>query len=424
MLVILFVVFSLFLLFGVPTVISMGIAVIPAIILTDIPFSMIVQKTIIGCESFVLLAIPLFIYAGVIMDHSGITRNLVDLAKACIGYIRGGLGMSVIVGEMFFSGISGSTAADVSAIGSLLLPSLDKAGYPKKYSIALVSAASGMGILIPPCNMMVVLGSLGGISVAALFLGGFLPATVMALFILVLVYIDARKNNFPKEKFFTFKEYIRIILNSIIPLGMPAIIFGGILGGFFTPTEAASVAVIYAVIVGRFVYRTITFRQLGSMAIETGVLTGMIMLLVGIAATFSYLITVGGLTEFIANTIISINPSPWFFLVIVSLVFIFIGSVLEGIGALLIFIPVFMPIVDKLNVDHVHFGIVVMASIGLGLFLPPVGVGVLIACGIGGLKASDILKELGIFLFVLYLGLLVVIFFPWFTLIVPRLAGF
>ncbi len=424
MLILLFVVFTFFLLLGVPTVISMGIAVIPTILLADIPFSMIIQKTILGCESFVLLAIPLFIYAGVIMDHSGITRNLVDLAKACIGYIRGGLGMSVIVGEMFFSGISGSTAADVSAIGSLLLPSLDKAGYPKKYSVALVSAASAMGILIPPCNMMVVLGSLGGISVAALFLGGFLPATVMAIFILALVYIDARKYNFPKERTFTFKEYIRIVLKSIIPLGMPAIIFGGILGGFFTPTEAASVAVVYAVIVGRFVYRTITFKQLWDMAIETGILTGMIMLLVGVADTFSYLITVGGLTEFIANMIISINPSQWFFLVIVSLVFIFIGSVLEGIGALLIFIPVFMPIVDKLNVDPVHFGIVVMASIGLGLFLPPVGVGVLIACGIGGLKASDILKELGIFLSVLYLGLLVIIFFSWFTLVVPKLAGF
>ena len=166
------------------------------------------------------------------------------------------------------------------------------------------------------------------------------------------------------------------------------------------------------------------FKQLWEMAIETGVLTGMIMLLVGIAATFSYLITVGGVTEFISNLIMSISPAPWFFLIIVSLVFIFIGSVLEGIGALLIFVPVFMPIVQQLQVDPVHFGIVVMASIGLGLFLPPVGVGVLIACGIGGMKASEILKELGIFLLVLYLGILVIIFFPWFTLIVPRVTGF
>lgn len=424
MIIMLLVVFSIFLSLGVPTVFSMAIAVVPAILTTDIPFNMIVQKMIIDCESFVLLAIPLFIYAGIIMDHSGITRNLVNLAKGVIGYIRGGLGMSVIVGEMFFSGISGSTAADVSAIGSLLLPSLDKAGYPKKYSIALVSAASGMGILIPPCNMMVLLGALGGISVAALFLGGFLPATVMAVFILVLVYFDARRYKFPKERVYTFREYVSIFIKSIIPLGMPIIIFGGILGGFFTPTEAAAVAVIYAMIVGVVIYRSITLKQLWEMAIETGVLTGMIMLLVGIAATFSYLITVGGVTDFISNLIMSISPAPWFFLIIVSLVFIFIGSVLEGIGALLIFVPVFMPIVQELQVDPVHFGIVVMASIGLGLFLPPVGVGVLIACGIGGLKASEILKELGIFLLVLYLGILVIIFFPWFTLIVPRVTGF
>ena len=424
MIIMLLVVFSIFLSLGVPTVFSMAIAVVPAILTTDIPFNMIVQKMIIDCESFVLLAIPLFIYAGIIMDHSGITRNLVNLAKGVIGYIRGGLGMSVIVGEMFFSGISGSTAADVSAIGSLLLPSLDKAGYPKKYSIALVSAASGMGILIPPCNMMVLLGALGGISVAALFLGGFLPATVMAVFILVLVYFDARRYKFPKERVYTFREYVSIFIKSIIPLGMPIIIFGGILGGFFTPTEAAAVAVIYAMIVGVVIYRSITLKHLWEMAIETGVLTGMIMLLVGIAATFSYLITVGGVTDFISNLIMSISPAPWFFLIIVSLVFIFIGSVLEGIGALLIFVPVFMPIVQQLQVDPVHFGIVVMASIGLGLFLPPVGVGVLIACGIGGMKASEILKELGIFLLVLYLGILVIIFFPWFTLIVPRVTGF
>jgi len=424
MIIILFIVFSIFLFMGVPTVFSMAIAVVPAILTTNIPFSMIVQKMIIDCESFVLLAIPLFIYAGIIMDHSGITRNLVNLARALIGYVRGGLGMSVIVGEMFFSGISGSTAADVSAIGSLLLPSLNKAGYPKKYSVALVSAASGMGILIPPCNMMVLLGALGGISVAALFLAGFLPATVMAFFILVLVYFDARRYKFPKDRVFTFREYVSIIIKSAIPIGMPAIIFGGILGGFFTPTEAAAVAVIYAMIVGLFIYRSITVKQLWEMAIDTGVLTGMIMLLVGIAATFSYLITVGGVTDLIANSIMSISPSPWFFLIIVSLVFIFIGSVLEGIGALLIFIPVFMPIVQELQVDPVHFGIVVMASIGLGLFLPPVGVGVLIACGIGGVKANEILKELGIFLLVLYLGILVIIFFPWFALIVPRLAGF
>jgi tripartite ATP-independent transporter DctM subunit len=424
MIITLLLVFSVFLVLGVPTVFSMGIAVFPAIFFTRIPFNMIVQQVIMSCESFVLIAIPLFIFAGVVMDHSGITNNLVNLAKALIGYVRGGLGMSVIVGEMFFSGISGSTAADVSAIGSMLLPSLERASYPKKYSIALVSAASAMGILIPPCNMMVVLGALGGISVAALFLGGFLPATVMAAFIMALVYYDARRLNFPKEQTFGFREYLIIFIKSLIPLGMPAIIFGGILGGFFTPTEAAGVAVVYAVFVGLFIYRTITIKQIWDMAIETGVLTGMIMLLVGIAGTFSYLITVGGVTEFIDNLIVSISPSRWFFLVIVSFIFIFIGSVLEGIGALLIFTPVLMPLVEKLQVDPVHFGIVVMASIGIGLFLPPVGVGVLIACGIGGVRSSDMLKELGIFLFVLYMSLLVIIFLPWFSLVIPRLAGF
>jgi tripartite ATP-independent transporter DctM subunit len=401
----------------------MGISVIPVILVEGIPFGMIIQQIIIGCESFVLLAIPLFIYAGIIMDHAGITANLVNLAKGLVGSIRGGLGMSVIVGEMFFSGISGSTAADVSAIGAILLPSLDKAKYPKKYSVALVSAASAAGILIPPCNLMVVLGALGGISVGALFLGGFLPATVLSVFMLVLVYVDARRYSFPKEASYNSRQLFRIIIASLIPLGMPIIIFGGILGGFFTPTEAAAVAVVYAVIVGLFVYRSITLRQLWDMAIETGVLTGLIMLLVGVAATFSYIITVGGVPDIIGKFILSISPSPWIFLTIVALVFIFIGSVLEGIGAVLIFIPVFMPIVQKLGVDPVHFGIVVIASIGIGLFLPPVGLGVLIACGIGGIKPHDILKELSIFLFILFVGLLVVIVFPWFTLVVPNLGG-
>lgn len=423
MITLLFVVFSVFLILGVPTVFSMGIALIPAVLIAKVPFNMIIQKIVMGCESFVLLAIPLFIYAGVIMDHTGITGNLVNLAKALVGFVRGGLGMSVIVGEMFFSGISGSTAADVSAIGALLLPSLDKAGYPKKYSISLVSAASAMGILIPPCNMMVVLGSLGGISVAALFMGGFLPAVLMALFILALVYFDAKRYHFPREKTFTLREYISIIFKSLIPLGMPAIIFGGILGGFFTPTEAAAVAVIYAVIVGLFIYRSITLRQLWNLAIEAGVLTGLIMILVGVASCFSYMITVARVPETIGRLIVSISPTAWFFLIVVSLVFIVIGSILEGIGALLIFVPVFLPLVKQLNVDPVHFGIVSVAAIGIGLFLPPVGVGVLIACAIAGMKPSEILKDLAIFLGVLCIALVVIIFFPWFTLVIPKLAG-
>lgn len=424
MILMLFSVFFPLLLIGVPIAFSMVISCIPVLLYKPtIPYSMIIQTTFFTMDSFILMAIPLFIFAGVIMEHSGIALNLVNAAKAMIGFVRGGLALTVILGEMFFSGISGSSAADASAIGSLLLPSLSKAGYKKSYSVSLVAAASAMGILIPPCNSMVILGAIGGIPVGALFMGGFLPATVMAILIGILVSYQAHKNKFPKEEIPSLKGYFLIIARSLIPFGMIGIIFGGILTGVFTPTEAAGVAVVYAIFVGLFIYRSITFSQLYKLAIEAAALSGLVMILVGVSAAFSYLMAVAKVPEFVSNMILAISPTKWFFLIVVSLVFIFLGSILEGAGALIIFVPIFVPLLHRLNVDPIHFGIVLVAALGIGLFLPPMGVGLLITCGIGKVSVHDVIKDYLIFLVILGVGLTFIIFFPWITLFVPKILG-
>jgi tripartite ATP-independent transporter DctM subunit len=376
---------------------------------------------LLGTDSYVLMAIPLFIIAGNLMDHSGISDRLVYLAKALIGHVRAGLGMVVVVAEMFFSGISGSTIADVSAMATMLLPSMKKAKYPPPYSTSIVAAASAMGILIPPCNLMVILGSLMNVSVAALFLGGFVPALILGLLLMVIIYIQSYKYKLEGEKRASFRILVKSTIGSLIPLGMPIIIFGGILGGICTPTEAAALAVFYAVIVGLFIYKTLNLRLIWKILIDSSVMSGMVMFLIGLASIFSYVLATKHVPEAVAAGIFKISSHPLFFLTISNLVFIVIGSVLEGLPAVIIFLPIFLPICEQLGIGLIHYGILVVASVGIGLFLPPVGVGLVIACGMGMVSIEQVFKPMMIFVIYLFIGLTFLTIFPWFTTFIPDL---
>jgi tripartite ATP-independent transporter DctM subunit len=413
-------VFAILILVEVPVAFSMGVAAMVGMLAKpELPFSIVSQRTILGINSFVYIAIPMFILAGSLMEHGGISRRLVVLAKALVGHFRGGLGMSVVVSEMFFSGISGSTVADVSAVSGMLLPGMKRAGYKPEYAVSIVSAASAMGILIPPCNLMVVLGAIANVSVAALFFAGFIPAFVLALVLMVTLFVQATQQGLPAEKRASWRRLGAALLDSLIALGMPVIIFGGILGGVATPTEAASLAVFYALIVTLFVYREIKPSRLPRILLDTTVVSGTVMLLIGLASILSYLFAVEQVPQAVAGGMVSMNVQPWLFLIISSLIFITLGSLLEGIPAALIFVPILLPVAELLHVDTLHFLIIVVAAMGIGTFLPPAGMGLLIACGIGQVSMTQAAGPMMVFVFVLSAGMLILIFVPWLTEVLP-----
>ena len=385
------------------------------------PLSIIIQQMFLAVDSFVLLAIPLFILAGALMETGGIAVRLVRFAQALVGWIRGGLAMAVVIAEYIFSGISGSTIADVSAIGSTMIPPMTRAGYRPEEAVSVVAAASAMGILVPPCILMIVIGSIANVSVAALFVGGFIPALVLAIAIMVYIYVQARRGGVAPPRRTSLRELPRAFVGALTPLGLPVIIFGGILGGVMTPTEAAAVAVFYAAIVGLFVYGEIRWTQLPEILIQSAVVTANVCFLLGTAAVVAWILVVQQVPALLASAMATVSPGPAAFLVLTAVLFILLGAILEGLPAVVIVLPTFLPVVKQLDIDLVHFCIVVVAATGIGLFLPPIGVGLFISCGIANVTVDRVIRPMMPYVVFLCLGLLVVILVPWFTLVLPRL---
>jgi len=385
------------------------------------PLLIIPNRMVGGIDSFPLLAVPFFILAGELMNTGGITQRLVNLAKILVGHIRGGLGMVVVVGEYFFSGISGSTVADVSAIGSLLIPAMKKAGYKPENAVAIVSAATAMGILVPPCITMVVLGGITGVSIGMLFMGGFLPAVVLAICIMALIYVQAIKENLPVEERLPLKEALKSTVDAVIPLMLPVIIFGGILSGAATATEVSVIAVVYGFLVGAFVYKEIRINQIIPILIRTVIITGTVMFLVGASSVLSWIFATNQVPQKIGALIFHISTSPWIFLLLSNIIFILMGAALEGLPALIILIPIFFPLLNQFGVNPLHYGILVVASLGIGVFLPPIGMGIFIACKFAEIDIGEAAGTFMPFLLVLFVGLLIISYVPWFTLVLPNI---
>jgi tripartite ATP-independent transporter DctM subunit len=407
---------------GMPIVFAMGIACALFLVLfKNSPPVVLHTRMVGGIDSFPLLAVPFFILAGELLNTGGVTKRLVDLAKVLVGHVRGGLGMVVVVAEYFFSGISGSTVADVSAIGSLLVPALKKAGYTSEDTVSIVSAATAMGILVPPCIPMVVLGGMTGMSVGALFAAGFIPAIVLGLCIMVLIYVQAVRRDFAVATRVPWKESLRAAMGAIIPLLCPAIIFGGILSGAATATEISVVAVVYAFLVGVFFYGEIKWSDLIPMLSNTVRTTGAVMFLVGFASVLSWIFATNQIPQLVAGAAMRISSSPFVFLVLSNVCFILLGAMLEGVPAMLILVPIFLPVVTQLGIDPLHFGILVIASLGIGLFLPPVGMGIFIACTFAEIDVGKVFRSFAPFLVALFVGLLIITAVPWLTLVLPNI---
>ena len=420
--IVLILAFVILLALGIPVAFSMAVGTIAGFFVLDIPLETIAQKMMSGIEPFPFVAIPLFILAGSLMETGGISRRLVALATAVVGHIRGGLGVVVVVSELLFSGISGSSVADASAIGSILIPSLVKAGYPPERAAAIVAAASGMGILIPPCLVMVILGAMSGLSISALFMAGFLPGILMALALIVVIHIQARRGTLPgSHGAFSWPRFRVALRESILPLGMPIVLFGGILGGVATATEAAVLAVIYALALDLLFYREMKWRDIKRILVQTGITTGAVSMLAGVASAMSWVFATLGIPAAIAGALQEFTTSPYLLLALVAISLIIFASILDGLPALIIFFPIFSATMAKYGVDPLHFGLLSVAALGIGLILPPVGLLLVVVCQIGGVSLSAVTRPMMPYIGILVLMLLVIAFVPWFVLIVPRL---
>ena len=414
--------FAVLLVLGIPVAFVIGTAGFVGLYWSgQYPLTVIVKQIFEGVDSFVLLAIPLFILAGALMETGGIAVRLVRLAQVLVGWIRGGLSMAVVVAEYIFSGISGSTVADVSAIGSTMIPPMLRAGYRPEQAVAVVSAASAMGILVPPCILMIVIGSVANVSVAALFAAGFLPAVVLALAIMVYIWFDARRSGLEAREVAGLRAIWRAFVDAVIPLGLPVIIFGGILGGAVTPTEAAVLAVVYAFVVGVFVYREIKWRDLPGILVHSAVVTAAVCFLLGTAAVVAWILAVEQVPQILLRLMLAVPGGNIVFLILTSILFIALGAVLEGLPAVVILLPTFMPVVQRLGIDVIHYATVVVAATGIGLFLPPIGVGFFIACGIAKVPVDRATRDMMPYVYMMCVGLLVVILVPWVTLVLPRI---
>ena len=421
--VVLILVFTLLAAVGMPMGFAMGLGAAAAILYKGtLPLEIIIQRMFGGVDSFPLLAVPFFIMAGSLMDTGGIAARLIRFSQAMVGHIRGGLAMVVVISEIFFSGISGATVADTAAIGSMMIPTMQKSGYKPPLSAAIVAAAASMGALIPPCIAMVVLGTISNISVGALFAGGFLPAFTMALGLLILIYVQARVGILPGAAGrSSLKGLVRSFFDALLALAMPVIIFGGILGGVTTPTEAAVLAVIYGFIVGVFVYKEIRFPQFVTIMRQTLVLTGVTMFLVATATISSWLVSSERIPDAIVEAMLGISASPWVFMVISVAIFLAVGMVLEGLPAIILLVPILLPPAVKLGFHPLHYSIVAIGATYVGLFLPPAGIGLLLSCGMAKVPLEKAARAFVPYLLVLLGGLAMIVLFPEITLIVPRL---
>ena len=377
-------------------------------------------KILGGVDSFVLLAIPLFIVAGALMESGGISERIVALAMAIVGRVRGGLAMVAVVAEILFSGISGSTAADVSAISSLLVPSMRRAGYSGPESVSIVASASAMGILVPPCLTMVVLGSLVNLSIVTLFLAGFIPAFILAGALIVLIAIRARRQRWPVSGRASNADLLRAARRAAVPLGLPVILFGGIFSGATTVTEAALIAVVYALVAGIFMGDGESPPITHQIA-QSGVVTATTLWVLAAASAFAWILVREWVPQTLGEWISSIGAGRAGFLALTIAVFVLIGALLEGLPALLIFGPILFPISRAVGVDPVHYGIVIVAAMGIAFFLPPIGVGLTIAAGVARVDIDEVSKTYAPYLVALLVGLALIAAFPAFTLVLPRL---
>lgn len=407
---------------GVPIAYALGTSSMFLIIAhLDMPLVLIAQNMFSAVNSYEFLAVPFFMLAGSFMSHGGVTKRLINFASAIVGPYRGGLAQVVAVSGIFFGAISGSAAAVTAAIGAVMIDSMEKKGYSRPFTAAVIAAGGMVGIIIPPSITLVVYGVIAGVSIGDLFLGGFGPGLVYGLSMLVLSYFICRKNGWGGEGTFSFKEVGRSFLSSIWALLMPVIILGGIYGGIFTPTEAAAVASVYALIIGFFVYGELKIRDLPKIIASAIYGTVVIMFIVAAAKVFGYVLTSAEIPHKLGAWIITVAPNKYVFLIIVNVILLMLGTLVNPSAAVVILTPILLPVALSFSIDPVFFGVLMICNLAIGNITPPVGLDLFVVSAVTKLSIDKIAKAIYPYILVLVVEVFVFAFVPQIIMFLPNL---
>lgn len=421
------VLFVVLLLAGVPIAFTVGISSLGYLLTLPNPNILLSlpQKLYQGTDNFVLLAIPFFLLAGQLMNASGITSRLVGFLTVLLGHIRGCLAYANVLANMIFAGISGTATADAASIGSVMIPSMVKEGYRPSFAVAVTSAAATIGPVIPPSMFMIMYAVFANVSVAGMFMSGVIPGFLVGFLQLTIIYVIGRRaGEFPVARVrSTVGEVWTGFRDAILALVMPGIILGGLLGGIFTPTEGAVVAVVYAMFLGIFVYRTLTLRAIVEAFQNTCIVTGGLLFIAVNGFLFGWIMAAERVPELAAHWMLSISDSPWVFLALVNLLLLFAGAFIDEMALLIILVPVLFPISQQLGVDPIHFGLVICFNLVQGLIMPPLGILIFICAQIANIRIGSAYKALAPFLIANLLVLALITFVPTVALLLPRLLG-
>jgi tripartite ATP-independent transporter DctM subunit len=419
MLIILWLVFVIFIITGTPVAFVIGLASIIALIVQqDMPTIILVQTMFGGIDSFVLLAIPFFIMAGVLMNESGITQRLVDLSNSLVGHVRGGLAQVNVLASTFLGGIQGSGNADVATLGTILIPAMTIDGYPRGYSAAVTAASSLLSPIIPPSMMMIVYGAIAQVSIGKLFVGGVFPGLLMSVSMMILCYWYAPSRPRQKQEF-KAKILLRTVRAGTLALFMPVIILGGILGGVFTPTEAGVVAAVYAFIVGLVIYRKLTFGRIRKALFEATLLAGMVGILLSAASAFNWILVRHEVPVIVSNWILSLSTNRYVLVLFVILMLTLVGCIMDVMASMIILVPILAPIGPSLGFHEIQWGLMIVMAFALGAITPPIGTNIFLATAIARCPFSESVKAVMPFFIVLFVDLLIIAYVPFLTTYLP-----
>ena len=420
---------SLFILFfiSVPIALSLGFSSVIALKMKGLPLMTLAQNVFEGLDSFSLMAIPFFILAGISMQTGGIASRLIGLANSLVGWFRGGLGSVAILTSMFFATLSGSSSATTAAVGSSLIPEMTKKKYPKPFATAVCASSGELGAIIPPSIPMIVYGLVANVSVGTLFIAGILPGIFIGLSLIATVIIVARVKGFDEVEKVSFREWARnfwkALRESFFAILMPVIILGGIYKGYFTPTEAAVVAVFYSLIIGLFVYKELQWKDLTPVFTRSAISTSIILVIVSFAQIFAYILTIEQVPHKLSEVIIALSDSPIVFLLLTNIFLLITGMFVETLAAIIILAPILAPVAIHYGIDPIHFGMIMIVNLAIGMVTPPLGVNLFVACEIAGIRIDQLIRPLLIFLAVLVVDLIIISYLPWLSTWLPSIIN-
>ncbi|RBP53009.1 TRAP transporter large permease [Arenicella xantha] len=424
---ILLLVFIALLLMGVPIAFSIGIATVATMLVSidALPaLTTVAQRMAGGLDSFSLLAIPFFILSGQLMGQGGIARRLIDFARSLVGMLPGGLAFVNVISCTLFGAISGSAVAATSAIGSFMMPVMEKDGYPKEFNAALTAASSTTGLLIPPSNILIVFAvASGGVSISALFVGGYLPGVLVALGLMMVSAVYAKKYNFPRGERVKLATVIKSTTAALPSLFLIVLVIGGILGGIFTATEAGAIAVLYALTLSVFVYREVQVSELYDVLIKSAKTTAIVMLLIATSTAMSWILAYENIPTLAAQALLTLSDNPIIILLIINLILLLVGAFLDMTPAVLIFTPILLPVAVALGMTPLHFGIMMVLNLSIGLCTPPVGSVLFVACAVGKTRVASIVRPLMPMYVAMFGALLAVTYIPGLSEWLPRAFG-